>query len=227
MLEAHQAIKVVAHRTGLSAHVIRIWEKRYGAVAPERTATHRRLYSEEQLERLSLLRDLTHGGHRIGHVAKLPTEMLRKLAAESFGSSGAAAVAPTSAPAFLDDSLAAVKRLDYRGLEDTLRRAEITVGAQGLLHRVVAPLAQSIGNLWRDGTITAAHEDSPDKYTVVDTIMTQNGARTMTVDTKNHNIYTVTAEFGPTAAPTEQNPRPRPQAVPGTFTLLIYSRGKS
>ncbi len=78
-----------------------------------------------------------------------------------------------------------------------------------------------------DGTITAAHEDSPDKYTVVDRIMTQNGARTMTVDTKNHNIYTVTAEFGPTPAPTEQNPRPRPQIVPGTFTLLIYSRAKS
>jgi hypothetical protein len=78
-----------------------------------------------------------------------------------------------------------------------------------------------------DGTITVAHEDSPDKFTVVDTIMTQNGARTMALDTKNHNIYTVTAEFGPTPAATEQNPRPRPQIVPGTFTLLIYARGKS
>ncbi len=78
-----------------------------------------------------------------------------------------------------------------------------------------------------DGTITVAHEDSPDKYTVVDTIMTQNGARTMTVDTKNHNLYTVTADFGPTPAATEQNPRPRPQIIPNTFTLLIYARGKS
>jgi hypothetical protein len=78
-----------------------------------------------------------------------------------------------------------------------------------------------------DGTITVAHEDSPDKYTVVDTIMTQNGARTMAIDTSNHNIYTVTADFGPTPAATEQNPRPRPQIVPNTFTLLIYTRGKS
>ena len=77
-----------------------------------------------------------------------------------------------------------------------------------------------------DGTITVAHEDSPDKYTVVDTIMTQNGARTMTLDTKNHNIYTVTADFGPTPAATEQNPRPRPAIIPGTFTLLIYAKGK-
>ena len=43
-----------------------------------------------------------------------------------------------------------------------------------------------------DGTITVAHEDSPDKYTVVQTIMTQRGARTMALDTKNHNVYTVT-----------------------------------
>jgi hypothetical protein len=44
-----------------------------------------------------------------------------------------------------------------------------------------------------DGTITVAHEDSPDKYTVADTILTQIGAWTMTIDTKNHKIYTVTA----------------------------------
>jgi DNA-binding beta-propeller fold protein YncE len=75
-----------------------------------------------------------------------------------------------------------------------------------------------------DGTITVAHEDSPDKYTVVDTIATQRGARTMTLDTANHNIYTVTSEFGPAPAPTPENPRPRPSQVPNTFTLLIYGK---
>jgi DNA-binding beta-propeller fold protein YncE len=75
-----------------------------------------------------------------------------------------------------------------------------------------------------DGTITVTHEDSPDKYTVVDTISTQRGARTMTLDTGNHNIYTVTSEFGPAPAATPENPRPRPTQVPGTFTLLIYGK---
>ena len=75
-----------------------------------------------------------------------------------------------------------------------------------------------------DGTITVAHEDSPDKYTVVQTISTQNGARTMAVDTGNHNVYTVTADFGPPPAPTAENPRPRPSIVPNTFVLLIYGR---
>ena len=74
-----------------------------------------------------------------------------------------------------------------------------------------------------DGTITVAHQDSPDTYTVVQKIATQAGARTMALDTGNHNIYTVTADRGPTPPPTTDNPRPRPTLVPGTFTLLIFS----
>jgi DNA-binding transcriptional MerR regulator/methylmalonyl-CoA mutase cobalamin-binding subunit len=161
MAEAHQAIKVVARRTGLSAHVIRIWEKRYGAVEPERTGTNRRLYSDEQIERLSLLRDITQNGHSIGHVAKLPMEKLRELSQESRGTNGHASragTAPPNAPTFLDECVAAVKSLDARVLNESLKRAATELGAQGLLQRVIAPLAQTLGELWRDGTITAAHE---------------------------------------------------------------------
>jgi DNA-binding transcriptional MerR regulator/methylmalonyl-CoA mutase cobalamin-binding subunit len=161
MADAHHAIKAVARRTGLTAHVIRIWEKRYGAVEPERTGTNRRLYSEEQIERLSLLRDVTKVGHSIGHVAKLPTAKLRQLANEAHSSNGhnsRALTTPSPAPTFLDDCIAAVKSLDSRGLDAALKRASTELGAQGLLQRVVAPLAQTIGDLWRDGTITAAHE---------------------------------------------------------------------
>jgi DNA-binding beta-propeller fold protein YncE len=75
-----------------------------------------------------------------------------------------------------------------------------------------------------DGTITVAQEESPNKYTVVQTISTLPGARTMAIDTSNHNVYTVTATFGPAAAAAQDNPRPRPAVVPNTFTLLIYSR---
>ena len=75
-----------------------------------------------------------------------------------------------------------------------------------------------------DGTITVAHEDSPDKYTVVQTITTMRGARTMALDTGNHNVYTVATEYGPAPAPTPEHPRPRPPSLPNTFTLLIFSR---
>ena len=72
-------MKLVARRTGLSAHVIRVWERRYGAVTPVRTGTNRRLYTEEDIERLSLLRRLTEAGHNIGNVAALPLPRLREL----------------------------------------------------------------------------------------------------------------------------------------------------
>ena len=75
-----------------------------------------------------------------------------------------------------------------------------------------------------DGTITVAHEDSSNQFTVVQTIQTMRGARTMALDTGNHNIYTVSAEFGPPPAATPQNPHPWPTIKPGTFTLLIYSQ---
>jgi len=161
MSDSHQAIRVVAGRTGLSAHVIRVWERRYGAVQPERTGTNRRLYSDEQIERLSLLRDITQAGHSIGHVAKLPTETLRQLAREAHDTNRPAPRSLSAVPAtstFLDEGIAAVKALDSQVLEETLKRAATELGAHGLLQRVVAPLAQTIGDLWCDGTITAAHE---------------------------------------------------------------------
>jgi methanogenic corrinoid protein MtbC1 len=61
-------------------------------------------------------------------------------------------------PTFLSECVAAVKSLDGRALEGTLKRAETELGAHGLLQRLIAPLAQTIGELWREGSITAAHE---------------------------------------------------------------------
>ncbi len=161
MAEAYHSIKVVASRTGLTAHVIRIWEKRYAAVAPERTGTNRRLYSDEQLERLTLLREVTQGGHSIGHVAKLPTEKLRQLAAESVKTNyhpPQLTATGRAEPSFLEESVTATKALDSRALEEALRRGATALGAQGLLLKVIGPLAQKLGNMWRDGDITAAHE---------------------------------------------------------------------
>ena len=75
-----------------------------------------------------------------------------------------------------------------------------------------------------EGTLTVIHEDSPDKFSVVENVATQARARTMALDTKTHQVYLVTAEFGTAPAPTAQQPRPRPPMVPGSFTLLIMSR---
>ncbi|HEY7193971.1 MAG TPA: YncE family protein [Gemmatimonadales bacterium] len=71
-----------------------------------------------------------------------------------------------------------------------------------------------------EGSITVIHEDAPDKFTVVGTVPTKRGARTMELDLKTHRIFTVTADFGPPPAPTPDRPRPRPPVLPGTFALL-------
>ena len=73
------------------------------------------------------------------------------------------------------------------------------------------------------GTLTVAHEDSPDKFTVLQELPTAEGARTMELDAKTHRVYVVTADRKPGAA-TADNPHPRPVPVPGTFRLLVLAR---
>ena len=72
-----------------------------------------------------------------------------------------------------------------------------------------------------DGTLTVVHEDTPDQFSVVQTVATRKGARTMALDTKSHRIYLPTAQFGPAPAPTADDPRPQPQMLSGTFTILV------
>jgi DNA-binding transcriptional MerR regulator/methylmalonyl-CoA mutase cobalamin-binding subunit len=158
MTQPANTIQVVSRRTGLSVHVIRVWQKRYGAVTPARTATNRRVYSEDQIKRLRLLRDLTQAGHSIGQIANLPQEILEKMVAAAASRPTADADRPPAPPSFLEEALAAVKAFDGQSLEKLLERAETTLGGLGLLQTVVAPLAQNIGALWRGGELTAAHE---------------------------------------------------------------------
>lgn len=75
-----------------------------------------------------------------------------------------------------------------------------------------------------DGTIHIIHEDSPDKFSMVETVKTELGAKTMALDPKTHNLYVSTSDFKPAAAPTEKQPNPLPTAIPGNFRLLVYGR---
>ena len=74
------------------------------------------------------------------------------------------------------------------------------------------------------GTFTVIHEGAPDKYTVVATVPTARGARTIALDPRTHHLFTCTADYGPTPAPTTENPRPRPSIVPGTFRVLEFGK---
>jgi hypothetical protein len=75
-----------------------------------------------------------------------------------------------------------------------------------------------------DGTLTVVHEDSASKFTVLQNAATQRRARTMALDTNNHDVYLVTAEFEDVPPPAPGQPRQRPPMKPGTFTLLVMGR---
>jgi hypothetical protein len=67
-------------------------------------------------------------------------------------------------------------------------------------------------------------EESPEKFSVAETVSTQKGARTMALDLRTHNVFVVTAQFGPRPAPTADNPHPRPAIVPDSFVALVVGK---
>jgi DNA-binding beta-propeller fold protein YncE len=75
-----------------------------------------------------------------------------------------------------------------------------------------------------EGVLSVIREESPDKFGLAETISTQKGARTMALDSKTHNVYVVTADFGPPPPATPDNPHPRPSIVPGTFVVLVLAK---
>ena len=162
--ERGHPIQVVVRRTGLSAHVIRVWEKRYGAVEPMRTPTNRRRYSDSDIERLQLLYRVTRTGRSIGQVAHLDTETLRDLIREDeLATPAVLPQAPTSSEALsiqahLDACLAAVARLDASDLETVLLRARVALSQPVFNEQLIVPLMEGIGQLWHDGTLRIAHE---------------------------------------------------------------------
>jgi YVTN family beta-propeller protein len=89
---------------------------------------------------------------------------------------------------------------------------------------VFEPETGMVASATREGTIHIFHVDSPDKLSVVETVKTEFGAKTMGLDSKTHNLFVDTSDFDPPAAATEKQPNPQPRAKPGTFRLLIYGR---
>ena len=72
-----------------------------------------------------------------------------------------------------------------------------------------------------EGTITAVKEESTKKFSVAQTVTTQKGARTITINPTTGQLYLSTAEFGAKPEPTTENPKPRPSLTPNSFTVLV------
>jgi DNA-binding transcriptional MerR regulator/methylmalonyl-CoA mutase cobalamin-binding subunit len=158
------AIRYVSQRTGLTSHVIRAWEKRYEAVVPQRSPKNRRLYSEDNVQRLQLLKKLTDSGHNISQVAQLDSKELMELAQR--GVTGVSRMRANNmrpsqtlaASEHCKACLSAVLNLDPEALECSFDQAAVELTRPTLLKEVIVPLFEEIGNLWRKGSLKIVNE---------------------------------------------------------------------
>ncbi len=157
---ARHSIAVVSRRTGLTQLVLRAWERRYNAIVPERTDTGRRRYSDQDIQKLTLLKFLTDNGHRIGDIANLNIDQLQKLFRDLGGPGANNLEAPGLANPhkLLQDALGAVKNLDAPALEETLNQGLVDLSKPDLRNKLLVPLMMEIGNRWHDGRLRVTHE---------------------------------------------------------------------
>lgn len=154
-------IGFVSRQTGLSAHVIRAWEKRYGVVQPGRTATGRRLYSDSDIQHLKLLRQATGIGHRIAQLSELDDETLQRIIAKTVSDKGprvdhqAGLATPSE---LLEACHAAIFNLDEQSLEATLNRAAVMLTRPTLFEDLILPLVVEIGERWAKGELKIINE---------------------------------------------------------------------
>lgn len=146
--EATYSLGAVSRLTGLSGHVLRAWERRYGAVTPQRTAGGTRRYTGSDVARLKLLVAAVEAGHPIGSVAALSDDALRERA-EAFE-------APPRPP--LEPILEAIHSLDADTAERLLGLQLSALGPRRFVMAVVDPVLREVGERWEKGDLCVASE---------------------------------------------------------------------
>lgn len=148
-------IRAVSAMTGVAIDTLRAWERRYGAVTPRRDERGR-LYTDADIRRIRLLRDVVQGGHGIGRVARLPEERLAELAQNA-----AVSVTQASDPAHMVDRralIAALERFDSTTVEQSLARAAALLRPPELMKDLVLPVLAEVGERWHGARAGIAHE---------------------------------------------------------------------
>ena len=206
-------IQVVARRTGLTADVLRAWEKRYGVVEPGRSEGGRRLYSDDDIERLRLLRRASAAGRRISQIARLDRGELIDLVQEDEREEAVAEIEPAAGEAqaveLLKAAVTAAERLEGRELEAVLNRALVTLGAAALIELVLAPLMVQLGQAWEHGSLRPAHEHLASTVVVrilgklIESAEPAGGAPKLVVATLSQQLHEFGALFAAAVAATE------------------------
>lgn len=137
--------------TGIKAHTIRIWEKRYNVVTPERTTTNIRYYSDDDLKKLLNISMLNRYGYRISSIVKMSSDELSSKVMDISENS-------TDYDLQIENLIVAMMELNEDKFEKVLSNALIKLGFEMTISGVVFPFLERIGVLWLVGTINPAQE---------------------------------------------------------------------
>ncbi len=151
-------IKQVAKITGLSKEVLRVWEKRYRLVSPERGPNRYRIYSQEDVNLLNYLAKETENGQAIGDLAVLGRdELLRRMNQEKNVSERPQNVTPVM-DSWIKDLEATLVPLNRIHFEKKLNEIFTLLPFADVFQRVLVPLQIRVGELWFEGKISIAEE---------------------------------------------------------------------
>jgi MerR family transcriptional regulator, light-induced transcriptional regulator len=147
----YYSIKDLEYLSGIKAHTIRIWEKRYRLLNPDRSDTNIRSYSDDDVRRILNVAMLIKNGYKISIVASYSEE---KLQAEVLRINRNT----TDPEKNTDQLLFHTVNLDTYGFESLLNTIIIEYGFSRTLQQVIFPFFERIGILWQSGSIFTAHE---------------------------------------------------------------------
>lgn len=145
------SIRDLENLSGIKAHTIRIWEKRYKLLAPERTTTNIRTYSLSSLQKLLNITTLYNAGHKISKIAKLSNEEVPQLVIELAASKN------KNNHAIASLKLAMIN-FDQQEFFKTIDRISEEMSFKEVWQKVFLPLLDEIGLLWQTDTICPSHE---------------------------------------------------------------------
>jgi len=145
-------IRAVSRLTGLSIDTLRAWERRYQAIVPERTDRGRQ-YTQDNIQRLTLLREVVDRGHTISQVAGLPDNELRNMLAT--GQPAPRKPAPNTSIQTLVEFFA---EFEHTRANDELGRLAALLSPRDLVFTVVLPLMHEVGERWHRGELGIAQE---------------------------------------------------------------------
>ncbi|HKJ49841.1 MAG TPA: MerR family transcriptional regulator [Christiangramia sp.] len=145
------SIKDLEHLSGIKAHTIRIWEKRYDILNPERTDTNIRTYNGENLQKLLNIAFLNSHGYKISRISKMEEEEINNLVKRISASSSEENRAKNSFKL-------AMMNFDDRLFQRTYNKLREKRSFREVFHDVFLPLLEEIGLLWQTDTIKPIHE---------------------------------------------------------------------